>query len=331
MKFFILVRGSLLSLSLSLAACAPSSPSQLSLDGQTGIIAGQMVSDSDPLTKSVVSIQSVYTGGSEPRCTGTLIRKRVILTSAHCFYDVTPGARVVARPAEKLGVVFGANAQFVDPSRLLKVANYLTLPGFNPDILLCRSENQMSSPPAVCKETKGTATDLGLLFLVDDAPAGSRPLPIARNLAYETMSIDLVGFGFHRDFFAFKKDPKRLQYTGILYHHAKDISFGSSMMNLNPAGAKFTDGTLGIHFDHEDFMSRRVHMEVGDSGGPMLQVENGGKGKKSPRLLVYGVFSSTGPAVVEGYRKSLSFYTRTAPNAEWIDSTLAAIPPEWRR
>ena len=122
--------------------------------------------DTDPEHDAVVAI--AFASDSTYFCTGTLIRRSVVLTAAHCLEDLTP---------EDLVVFFGDDAN-VGQGDYRDVSELLSHPKYDPDEL---------------------SADIALISLAEKAPKDISPIPYLpkkRRLTSDDQGLDVVFAGF---------------------------------------------------------------------------------------------------------------------------------------
>jgi len=112
----------LTSLLLGLAACGSPDRQLASYnqDADAGIIGGNDVADSDPLSKSTVGLVLML-GEQQAICTGTVISENVVLTAAHCVVGIDGAV-----------VVYGSDLeQAAHDKKYLKVTNVFVHPSYD--------------------------------------------------------------------------------------------------------------------------------------------------------------------------------------------------------
>ena len=155
--------------------------------------------EADPGDLGVVALVAA----GHAMCTGTLIAPRVVLTAAHCVH-VDPV------------VFFGSSLS--EGGTSIDVAEARTHPGFQPDTL---------------------AHDVGLLLLVEPAPIGATPWPLAVELDAGAVGAEvrLVGFGHS----AATGDVEHFKRQGT----ARIESYDERILRLAPSPSQTCHGDSG--------------------------------------------------------------------------------------
>lgn len=192
----------LASFAMLLSACAPSNEQVISNKSiieresllkrsSSQIVNGEIVSENDPISKSTVSIYFLISeedGTAASICTGTLIKKNVILTAAHCLKDASeldlnvPIKTFVSRLRVGFGPKIVGNISNREVS-FLKINKYIIHPRYTSGSVKTALEKEMP--------------DIALLQLEEDAPDSYEPaiLGTDSDLIKEGTIVTLAGYG----------------------------------------------------------------------------------------------------------------------------------------
>ncbi len=242
-----------------------------------GIIAGKTVQENSVISKSVFLIKTDFGQSGQAFCTASLIAKDILLTAAHCVL-VEKG-----EVSQKGKTFFSANPA------CSKKENQLRSAGFKKVIAHADYVNGKES----------TDNDMALILLDAEAPTESIVLDVAKEFNAEDAGLKLfaIGYGNRKGYSRFDENPVRLRMT----------KFEQSQLVKSSTRNGF-DNIITVE-------QKKSGVCAGDSGGPLLLLQNG-----KPQVL--GIASTVSPSddgteACSGYAN----YKSTLHIHEWIEKT----------
>lgn len=319
MKAFVVAAG-LLTL---LSACSPQTSSNIETVDSSAIINGKVVPSSDPIVKSVASIQNLSKNAPLHRCSSVLITSRVLLTAAHCLYDaayIDGKPRMITRQLSEMGVAFGANVR--NSRRIIPISRTVSYPGYNPMAYFCRKGSYIGEKPAFCTGMnfdENSSKDIAIVFLADDAPAGTQPAKLHHE-GVESLNTVYAGYGLTRDQSNFKTLEETRPYTGIL--HSVRVKTAANLSFSNPTPNAFIfprHGMYAIRYESADLYADNslvASLNGGDSGGPLFAID------EYNELRVVGVLSFSKFYTLASVRSYAHTFIQAKPKLRWLESQL---------
>jgi hypothetical protein len=221
---------------------------------QSGAVIGGESTD-----ESFAAVGALVDAKGEPFCSGTLIRKDMVLTAAHCL--TLDGDD---RPLEPANVRFVLGALARHPKRRVAVRAFHPVPAFE------------TGDPNIFWPSDVMLVAIDRVEDVDPIPIGSSPSDLDPSLGF-----DSVGFGF-RGLEAKVKNGIRERLTMHLFAKRGNVlenEFGSREAFYRYASQKLPQLDAAVAFSqgelHEGYelFGRSSHGNncSGDSGGPLLQ------------------------------------------------------------
>lgn len=202
-----------------------------------GIIGGRTVQENSTISRSVVLIKTDFGSKGQAFCTASLISKNILLTAAHCVVGKD-------NKSSQSGRVF-----FSTNPACAKQQNQLTSIAYKKVI----AHSDYKAQGLVSSD------DVALILLESDAPQGSVPLDVLTdfNLAGLNQRLFAVGYGSRKGYSRSDEYPVRLRVT----------HFEASQVEKK-----------GVYLAASRVITieqKKSGVCAGDSGGPLIYLDNG--------------------------------------------------------
>lgn len=288
MKAFFLISNMIILISCT-AQKFPQEKFFATLPKMSPIIGGTNVTSASPISHFVVGI---YDKKTHFICTGSLIRKNLVLTAAHCIESA----------ASNLVIIFGLDFTAYDTN----------------DLNQLRIGNATKVHPDYKKENPSDLdwNDLALIRFSGDLPEGYAPISLLEDSSQlkQGSTVQMAGFGasgVEFDEITIKKDKKFKQEleAGNIVCYDKNSTQCYSIHFLGSDQLRATQAEIE-GFTEKEFRLNEGHGHgtcVGDSGGPLIyQSEN--------KINLIGITSRGSP-----FCDGPAIYTNALEYSEWLE------------